>query len=185
MSARPKWLPRPAKARVLPDDPWCPPPLTRADAEDEALRYVIVEETVGDSLGLLVAAWPRAGADGLPAFADPEQDVEVGADRATLQRHVDRLRRPQRGLPRATSAALRRRTLALGDVFAAHVDAAALEAATRVAVADPAWITGPLLDVTAEARKAAREVFYEAVTPPLPEAAEQEIKEQLAKRRRS
>jgi hypothetical protein len=172
-------------ARVLQDDPWCPPQLTRTDAEDEALRYVIVEEVVGDSLGLLVAAWPRAGDDGLPAFADPEQDVEVGADRAALQRHVDRLRRPQRGMPRATSAALRRRTLALGDVFAARVDPAALEAATREAVADPAWITGPLFDVTAEARQAARDVFYEAVTPPLPEAAEQEIKEELAKRRRS
>jgi hypothetical protein len=185
MSARPKWLPRPAKARVLPDDPWCPPPLTRAVAEDEALRHVIIEETVGDSIGLLVAAWPRAGDDGLPIFGDPEQDVEVGADRAALQRHVDRLRRPQRGMPRATSAALRRRPLALGDVFATRVDPVALDAATREAVADLAWITGPLFDVTAEARNAAREVFYEAVTPPLPEAAQQEIKEELAKRRRS
>jgi hypothetical protein len=143
------------------------------------LHYVLVEEVVGDSVGLLVARWPRAGADELPVFRDPEEDVEVGADRATLQRYVDDQRAPQPDVSPVVQEELRRRPLALGDVFAARVDEGALEQAASMAVADPGWLGGPLFDVTAEARQAARRVFYEAMTPRLPRAAEQEIREEL------
>jgi hypothetical protein len=177
--SRPAWLPQPARRRRLPAAPWCPPPLTAADVDDEALHYVVIEEMVGDSVGLLVAAWPRAAEDGLPVFRDPEQDVEVGADRDALQRHVESHRQPQPEVPRAVRDELRRRPLALGDVFAARVDAGALAQAASEAVADPDWLGEALVDVTAEARVAARQIFYEAMTPRLPEAAEQEILEEL------
>jgi hypothetical protein len=177
--SRPAWLPRPARRRPLPPDPWCPPPLTRAEVEDPALRHVLVEEMVGDSVGLLVAAWPRARDGGRPVFGDPERDVEVGAGRRELQAHVDRLRRPPPGAAPAVQDELRRRPLALGDVFAVRVDPGALEEAASVAVADPGWLAGPVVDVTAEARVAARQVFYEALTPPLPERAREEIEDEL------
>jgi hypothetical protein len=174
-SERPDWLPRPAPRRRLPPRPWRPEPLTAAEAADESLRYVLVEEVVGDSIGLLVARWPRAGEDGLPVFADPEEDVEAGADRGALQRYVNAHRAPQ---PGPAEDELRRRPLALGDVFAARVDAQGLERAASVAVAEPGWLGAPLVDVTAEARQAARLIFYEAMTPPLSEAAEREIRDE-------
>jgi len=174
-SERPDWLPRPARRRRLPPQPWRPEPLTAAEAADASLHYVLVEEVVGDSVGLLVARWPRAAEDGLPVFHNPEEDVEVGADRDTLQRYVNAHRAPR---PGPAQDELRRRPLALGDVFAARVDDDALERAASVAVAEPGWLGTPLADVTAEARQAARRVFYEAMTPRLSRAAEREIREE-------
>jgi hypothetical protein len=149
------------------------------------LWYVLVEEMVGDAVGLRVAAWPRADPEGLPVFADPEGEVELGADRDELQRRVDRLRRPQPGSARSAQAALRRRRLALGDVFAADIDARALAAAARSEqVASSGWLRG-LFDVTADARDAARQIFYQAVTAPLSGPARQEImQEQMGRRGR-
>jgi hypothetical protein len=46
-------------------------------------------------------------------------------------------------------------------------------------VAGADWLEEPLVDVTTEARLAARQVFYEAVTAPLPRRVRQEIEDEM------
>ena len=183
---RPPWLPKPTPPPALPDKPWRPPALaTLASGALRGLGYVLVEEIVEDLAGVRVARWPGAGADGLPVFADAEEEVALGVELGVLQRRVNRIRRPDPRVRGAARAELRRRPLALGDVFAAPVDAERMSAAGEAdAPSEPLWLGEPLFDITVDAREMARQSFYLAVTAPLPESAVREIEEQQLSRTR-
>jgi hypothetical protein len=115
-------------------------------------------------------------------FADPADEIEIGALEEQLQARLDRVRHPVPGvrLSAQARAELRRRPVALGDVFAASVDRARLlDTAGTVEVPPPSWLDAPVYDITADAREAARQVFYAAVTAPLRASTRAEIKRQL------
>jgi hypothetical protein len=156
---------------VSEDSPWQPASLQgRDDLEDFA--YVIVEEEIDETLGLVVAEWPDGGR-GAPRFHD-KGEFELAVDREEMQRHLVDRQMPQAEVPDAVLEELRRREIRVGDVFAIKpVEPLAPEDPDQVQTAE--WM-GETLDLTAEAREAARAKTYEALTPPLdPEVAEQLI----------
>src|SRR4051812_37239836 len=91
---RPKWLPEPATPPALPRRLWRPPSLGDTNVDYKQLWYVLVEEKVDGVLGIRLAPWPRAGDDGLPVFAEPIHELEVGAAEEQLQARLNRVRRP-------------------------------------------------------------------------------------------
>src|SRR4051812_37475969 len=95
---RPRGLPAAAPPPARPRKPWQPASLREADVDYRQLWYVLVEEKVSDAFGLRVSPWPGAGKDGLPVFADPEAELEVGAGEAELQERLNRVRRPPPGV---------------------------------------------------------------------------------------
>jgi hypothetical protein len=145
------------------DSPWRPPSLRdRDDLEDFA--YVVVEEEIDGTMGLVVAEWPSGGR-GAPRFHE-KGEFELAVPREELQRHVSDRRVPRTGeLPDAVADELRHRPVSVGDVFAIRptedLDPADSERLRRCE-----WM-GETLDVTAEAREAAKATMYEALTPPL------------------
>ena len=179
---RPGWLPSMANPPERSGRPWRPPSLKGIRVDFRKVWYVLVEEMVGDSIGLRVSPWPGTDEAALPVFADPEEDLEIGAALTDLQGRLDRLRRAPRGPERQAARELRYRPVSLGDVFAAHVDRRhLLVAASSDEVSDVRWLRAPVYDVTGDARESARRVFYAAVTAPLSRAAHSElVAEQLA-----
>jgi hypothetical protein len=156
------------------DSPWRPGSLRdREDLEDFA--YVVVEEDIDGTLGLVAAQWPSGG-HGAPRF-DDQGEFELAVDRNALQRHISDRRVPEsEQLPEETVTALRERRIEVGDVFAIKpVGDLSPEPLRRCE-----WV-GETLDVTAEAREAAKAKMYEALTPPLhPRVAKQLLEEKQA-----
>jgi hypothetical protein len=159
------WLPpRRTGAQHQPGSPWRPPTLGRAKTDD--LRYLIVEEIVGSSIGLALSPWPQTDSEGRLRFADDEA-LTFGVERDSFARYLAKHRRPR---------ALRRRPLRIGDVFAVKVDqqvlrqvAGQLEEKTSLQpLLNPdSWLRSPVYDITADAREVAKASFYAAVTEPL------------------
>lgn len=153
------------------DSPWQPGSLEhRGDLE--AFSYVVVEEEIDGTLGLIVADWPDGGS-GAPRFHGKEE-FELAVDRDEFQRHLGDRQVPQADVPDAVMEELRDRRIRVGDVFAIKPVAEIVpEDPDRVQTCD--WM-GETLDLTAEAREAAKAKTYEALTPPLdPAVAEQLI----------
>lgn len=154
---------------VSEDFPWQPVPLRGRD-DLEQFFYVIVEEEIDETLGLVVAEWP-AGGPSAPRFHD-KGEFELAVDRKEMQEHLADRQVPGVEVPAAVLEELRRRRVRVGDVFA-------IMSAEGIAPDDPdqvqtcEWM-GETLDITAEAREAAKAKTYEALTPPLnPELAEE------------
>jgi hypothetical protein len=132
--------------------------------------YLVIDEIVGASLGLVLSDWPGVDEQGRLCFGGAPR--MLGADREALQSFVSEHRLP---------AALAQRPLRIGDAFAVRVirDALAevsdeLAAQTRLEplLLPSQWIEPPVYDVSADAREAAKAAFYAAVTPTLtPEEA--------------
>jgi hypothetical protein len=127
--------------------------------------YLVVDEIVGSSVGLVLSAWPEVDRRGRlrPGGGPPRM---LGADRTAFERFLATARRPA-GLERP---------LRIGDTFAVRVIPGALAemsdelaAQTRLEpLLDPAsWIEPPVHDVTADARERAKIAFYAAVAPVL------------------
>lgn len=151
------------------DSPWQPGLLKeRGDLEDFA--YVVVEEEIDGTLGLVVADWPDGGS-GAPRFHGKDE-FELAVDRDEMQRRLSGREVPQVDVPEAVLEELRDRPVRVGDVFAIKpVAEIAPEDPDQVQTCD--WI-GETLDLTAEAREAAKAKTYEALTPPLdPQVAKQ------------
>jgi hypothetical protein len=128
----------------------------------ESHSYLVVDEIVGSSIGLVLSPWPDVDSRGRLRFGGSPR--MLGADRDALEPFLAEHRRP---------AALAR-PLRIGDTFAVRVihDALADVADELVAqkrlepLLDPeAWIQPPVYDVSADAREAAKTAFYAAVTP--------------------
>ena len=163
------WLPPPSPtAGERHRRRWKPPTLDKLDPE--RFFYLVVDEIVGGSLGLVLSDWPDVDEQGRLRFGGAPR--MLGADREALQSFLSEHRQP---------VALAQRPPRIGDAFAVRVirDAFAevsdeLAAQTRMEpLLPPAqWIEPPIYDVSAEAREAAKAAFYAAVTPTLtPEEA--------------
>jgi hypothetical protein len=158
------WLP-PRRTRAQQErSPWRPPTLGRAKTDD--LRYLVVEEIVGSSIGLALSPWPQTDSEGRLRFAQDDA-LTFGVDRDSFARYLAKHRRPR---------ALRRRPLRIGDVFAVKVDEPALrqvagqleERTSLQPLLNPDnWLRSPVYDITADAREVAKASFYAAVTEPL------------------
>ena len=129
------------------------------------LHYLLVDEILEATVGLVLADWPSVDSDGRLRFAGRPR--MLGAHRQVLEAFLARHRRPR---------ALRDRPLRIGDVFAVEVKREALERfapeleeQTRLyPFLDPeTFLEPPVFDVTADARDEAKVAFYSAVTPPL------------------
>lgn len=141
-----------------------------ADAATTAyadLAYVVVDERVGAIATLSVSDWPRLDARGrltLPSGLKPTPVAIVVAD---LQRYLEAHRQPRRNI---------RRPVRIGDVYGIELRAdfrrqllAAAEAdddGGEAIAADPDRdFTTRCLDITADARDAAKVAFFGAVAP--------------------
>jgi len=123
-------------------------------ARSSELRYLVIEEIVGTSVGLSLSPWPQTDPEGRLRFAT-DTTKTLAVERAPFERYLARHRRPR---------TLRQRPLRIGDVFAVKVNEAALETVseeleqkTRLQpLLNPAdWLQPPVYDITADARDAA------------------------------
>jgi hypothetical protein len=147
------WLPPPRERDGERDvRPWRPPALD--GVELAGLSYAVVEEILGDSVGLSVAPWPVVDRQGRLRFGGPAP-VLRGTSRRALESFLADHRLP---------AASADRPLRIGDVFAvrAAVREPAADGPLDLAAVDP-----PVHDVTADAREQAKTSLYAAVAPTL------------------
>jgi hypothetical protein len=167
------WLPPPSTtAEEHHRRRWKPPSPDWHEVDFERCSYLVVDEIVGGSTGLVLSSWPDVDEQGRLRFdGTPKM---LGTDREALQSFLDEHRLP---------ATLAQRPVRIGDAFAVRVIADALvdvsdelSAPRRLEplLQPAAWIEPPVYDVTAQAREAAKTAFYAAVTPILTpsEAAE-------------
>ncbi|HEX2028095.1 MAG TPA: hypothetical protein VHF25_08865 [Nitriliruptorales bacterium] len=129
---------------------WHPDSLLRAgiDPPEPSAWYLVVDNLDGDVAVLVAAPWPTLDVHGRLRFGPSQRRTTLTRPRGELQRDVVTGRRAAK--QRAASRPLR-----IGDTFY-------LEAPDSV---DGPWPV--LVDVTGEARDAAKVAFYGAVTPRL------------------
>lgn len=170
------WLKPARDSRRTIGKPWRPPSLP-SNVDVAKLDYIVVEERVDQVIGLLIAPWPRATKESHLHFPGTPAQVEVAADLADLQKFLNANRRVPPVRDAARSRALRTRAVALGDVFGAVVDRAALADGEETDTLRPVanWLRKPVYDVTADAREAARTTFFDAVSDPLPPKVERQM----------
>lgn len=136
--------------------PWWPWALRGAVRSAEKLRddwqYVVLEEVVGATIELMRWPWPRADSRGR-LFWTPDAEEQV-MTAAVPQRLVRlQLYRPNQLLRRPRA----------GDTFAARISSPAPGWAGDLLVEDLAEVfPGPVYDVTAEAREAAKLAYQGA-----------------------
>ncbi|HWB70986.1 MAG TPA: hypothetical protein VG452_02120 [Egibacteraceae bacterium] len=137
--------------------PWLPAPLAAHgfDADSvQALSYVLVDEQVDDAVTVTVLPWPAADGSGRLRFDDLASAREIGLSLKALRAELYKGwlgRRPR-----------------VGDVFAATLSPearAALETQRELAWERPLaeLVDGPVYDLSAEARMAAKLAFYAGV----------------------
>jgi hypothetical protein len=153
------WLPKDIEARSLDElDPWRPT-LVASELGDDApwgsLSYIAVDEVQQGLLALVVSPWPRVDERGRLLFAAEEHTSHVTVEEESFLKLLASVRVPvvEEELDEATREELRRRKLAVGDVFAARVK----KRFGRSPVDPAEWIRSPrVLDITAITRKVAK-----------------------------
>ncbi len=134
---------------------------------------MVVEEEIDGTMGLVIAEWPSGG-HGAPRFRD-KGEFELAIDREELQRQVEDRRVPDAGeIPNEVADDLRSRRISVGDVFAVKPSREVDFSDDPEPLQTSAWM-GEVLDITAEAREAAKVKMYEALTPPLDSELEQHL----------
>lgn len=157
------WPPPRTVRLEQPGRPWEPrirsyPELGRGDTS--ALRYVVVDEIVGDWVGLSVSKWPKADNRGRLTFDLFDGPDEVGVGLGDLRSFLHGANATEdSGEP----------AIHIGTVFAA--DATGPPAETPAPLGR--WLRNPCV-ITEEARKVAKLSFYGAVTPVLGETEAQD-----------
>ena len=68
------------------ENPWRPGVL-RDHGDFDDLLYVVVEEEIDDTIGLVVSDWPLGG-NGPPRFPDDADEFELAAERDALREHL-------------------------------------------------------------------------------------------------
>jgi hypothetical protein len=133
------WEPGEVRERLVADGRW------------DALSYIVVDELHEGVAGLVISPWPRLDPSGRLVFGGEAESTGVAVSEDELLAVLRRQRRPVVPVPmdERTEEELRERELSIGDVFAARIGAEM--------AGDPAsWLGEPVLDVTAEAREAAK-----------------------------
>ncbi len=141
--------------------PW-EPPLLDAVPHDVLLRltYVMLDERETDGeLSFVLTPWPRVDDLGRVRH-DPTDAIDVGVDPVTWKDLLKAKRLPE---------VLRERDPHIGDAFAMM-----LRRRTAASLLKP---VGPIVDVTADARDAAKAAFYGAVASPLVDEVAEAVKE--------
>ena len=142
--------------------PWEPPAAPELAARKPS--YVVVDEIVGDAVGVAIHPWPLADHKGRLRFTDYGEGRFAGTSRTELQTWVAEHRVAALGAAATPEAkALASRPLAIGDVFAATTDA------EGAGVTPETLLGADFADLTIDAREAAKLAFYGAVGPPLDE----------------
>jgi hypothetical protein len=163
--------PRPRRRRV-PPRPWDPkhPKDPKLKADAERLLYIVVDEIVGDWVGLSVSPWPDADPAGRLRFRPDLAPLEVGTNRETLRRFL------------RSGVFPRRAEVKVGMVFAARVKEGTAErlmnASTRTPDHAPVerrdlaeWLERPC-DLSKQARVVARLAYYAAMLSTIPKELE-------------
>jgi hypothetical protein len=127
------------------------------------VEYVVVDELEEQVAVLVIEPWPSVDERGRLRFESPDQRSTVEADAEPLQ-HLLLERKSVEQLSEEQRVAFVSRPLRVGDVFCAVIDRAALAAG---ADSPRQWLRAPVIDVTAEARDAARAQYFAAVGPVL------------------
>jgi hypothetical protein len=137
------------------DDPWVPAILAGVPAEVlRRLTYAVLDERDADDLTFVLTPWPHL--DGLGRVRHRRADAtEVSVDAPAWTALLAARRIPE---------VLRERPQRIGDAFAVL-----LAGGDEPDLLAP---VGPVVDITADARDAARAAFYGAVASPLPSDAE-------------
>jgi hypothetical protein len=138
------WLPKSMKGKITPENA-------------AAFVYVVVDEKVGDHVGLTVTRWPAADGLGRLRFDDQHKGLELAVSLKKLmaELYADlKVERP----PRA------------GDVFAVRLSAKGwelLEKGEEMRWTDPILdlVDGPVHDISKEARKVAKLALYAIAGP--------------------
>jgi hypothetical protein len=143
----------PARTRPLAD------PAERPD-----LDYIVVDEIEEDVAILLIEPWPGLDQRGRLRFGDEEQRASVEVDVAALLARLSD-RQEMIGLSSQDHAAFAGRAVRVGDTFAGRVDREALATETEAL----GFLVGPLVDITREAREAAKAQRYATAAPVLSE----------------
>ncbi len=158
-----------------------------SDGELERQAYVTVDEIIGDGVGLLLAAWPRVDDNGRLRFGPEEDQLLLGADAGAFTTYLERERIVmvasfEGQLEDQTAAALRRRTLAIGDVFAIRCDAIESTLTKESPGNEGEWVADfsrlehtRVYDFSAEARQRAKVAMAAALASPLDEDTAREV----------
>jgi hypothetical protein len=160
------WLP-PAAAPAGDDRhrSWKPPSLDGYEVDLERRSYLVVDEIVDGSVGLVLSPWPEVDDRGRLRFGGAA--AMLGAPHSALQSFLHEHRLP---------AELARRPLRIGDAFAVRVirdalgdvgEELAAQRRLEPLLEPSSWIEPPVYDVSVDAREAAKTAFYAAVTPVL------------------
>jgi hypothetical protein len=158
---------------TIPGTPWLPRSLGHVGTpvfdrvERGELWYVVVDELDPGVAVLVVSRWPRVDGSGRLRFQQ-EADVQLAVDAAGFQEPLGQ--RLPSGEPEApaTDEELRRRPLQVGDVFAAALSEVPSEDIETPG--DPKrWFGSTIIDLSGEAREAAKVQFYAAVSHVLTE----------------
>jgi hypothetical protein len=128
-----------------------------------AQSYVVVEEVDDDNVTLAIAPWPEVDPEGGLSFAPEEERAIAVADRASLQEALRERRTLLEYGGRDDSPELAEREIAAGDVFAIEISGPLPEGGDLREEGE-AWIGGPVVDVTALARNAAKAAMLAALT---------------------
>lgn len=150
------WLPdppRPPDAETL--RPWEAPTLTRLRADQRGLTYVVVEEILGEVVGLAMYPWPAADSRGRLRFDTAQRPGEAAVSCQELCRV---LREHDLAFVPAGKGPTPDRELRVGDVFAVRIEGTALPSS----VSPDRW--RQVFDISADARDLAKLAYYGAVT---------------------
>lgn len=138
-------------------DPWVPPILSRLPVATFArLTYVVLDDFDRADIVLSRSPWPTIDTLGRVRHV-PQAAVEESVPGDEWMALMTERRAP---------AVLRDRPPRIGDAFA-----------MMLRDGDPLHPVGPVVDVTADARDAARAAFYGAVTLPLDRAVAKALRE--------
>lgn len=157
------WLPRAGRPERLAEaPPWVPPGFARRRIAWAELSYIVVDELLGGVAGLVVSKWPRLDQRGRLRF--PGERWRIGA----RVEELEALLAERRELPDTTTPSddVLRRPLRIGDVFAARTE----RRRARAGVPELGrWLSPPVLDVSRDAREAAKTALFGAVAPVMSE----------------
>jgi hypothetical protein len=135
---------------------WKAPSLTTQGVDQRSLTYVIVEEMVGDTVGLSLYPWPAADSEGRLRFETDRQPTEVAV---TCEELCGFLHRHELGFVAIGTGRPEDRELRAGDVFAVRIEGSLAGGPGR-----PLEGWRELYDISADAREVAKLAYYGALT---------------------